>query len=133
MTLAEGRFFGHFEKDSAGLNFGVNLYLSGTDLQTLLEEAPPQVAGMPFSAKAWFQTISDSKLSTDTSVSLADNRIRVKGTFPQNDRLQGLSINVEGQGSNIEHLFGSFVPYQLPSTPFDITFGLRHRGDTVEI
>ncbi|MFT5928276.1 MAG: hypothetical protein ACI805_001395, partial [Candidatus Azotimanducaceae bacterium] len=42
---------------------------------------------------------------------LRDNRIRVKGTFPKNDRLQRLSINVEGQGSNIEHLFGSFVPY----------------------
>lgn len=129
----KGTFSGHFNTTTASLNFGLNLELSGTDLQTLLEDAPLLIAGMPFSAKAKFQTSIDGIISTDTRVSLADNHIRLKGTFPQSDHLQGLSISVEGQGNNLEHLFGSVVPYRLPSTPFDITFGLTHRGESIEI
>lgn len=129
----KGTFSGHYEIGTAEPSMGLNLDVAGTDIQSLLINAPKLLAGKPFSAKSKILTNEAGRVSMDTTIALGDNRIRARGTFPQGNSLEGLSLNLEGQGSNLEHFLGSVVAYPLPATPFDVTFGLVHRGDTIEI
>ena len=130
---SKGSFTGHFDSSSAPEDIGLTINLTGTDIQKLMRDSPKLVDGLPFNLTTELSNGSDGKIKADASMALAGNQIRFQTTIPRTESLKDLMISIDGQGENLEHMFGSFVPYPLPSEPFDIAFNLVHRGDAVRV
>lgn len=130
---SKGSFSGYFDSNSTLADFGLDLELSGTDIQKLMRDPPQQVANLPFSLTAQLNNDREGKMKANADIAIADNQIRLQATIPRDSSWKALAVNIEGQGEQLEHLLGSFVPYSLPPEPFKVRFNLLHNGDSITV
>ena len=130
---SKGSFTGYIDSNPILDEFDLDLTLSGTDIQKLMRDPPQIAANLPFSLTTRLGSELDGKMKADINISMADNQIRLQAKIPRDGSLKALAINIEGQGGNLEHLLGSFVPYPLPPEPFIAKFNLLHNGDSVTV
>jgi uncharacterized protein involved in outer membrane biogenesis len=130
---SKGSFKGHIDDHSELRDVALDLNLSGTDIQKLMRDSPKLIEGLPFTLSAKLTDSLDGKIKADATIALADNQIRLQAKIPRTESLQDLTIKIDGRGGDLEHMLGSFVPYPLPSEPFEIGLNLTHRGDSVTV
>jgi uncharacterized protein involved in outer membrane biogenesis len=119
-----GTFEGNVDFNGQGL---LELALEGSDLADISDDMPnsPTLGVLPFRVTTTLSFEEDHSLSGDISLELAGNYLNGTGSTSLFDPVQALNLAVEGSGAQLETLLGAFVPYPLPTEPYDLSFNIE--------